>query len=189
MARTKQRQASEVPQEMAGFQALRITIIHYPTFRPGVRFLRHWAHISSGRFLVESSRRCTMATLFEPTVVKPRDSGFVLHMPGHLKLTEDNFFHLCGANRACGSSVPPRETQSSCHRRGWMPLNGMELGGRSDRTRATLPNGAVRSPDASWILKTRLTEVRHGAVKLNDFWASRRDNWLGLQSRDSGKLM
>src|SRR5690348_4751962 len=109
-----------------------------------------------------------MSTLVNPIVDV---SGFVLHMPDRLRMSEDDFFEFCGANRdlriertAKGDILimPPAgiETGDSnaeiiTQVRIWAKRDGT---GRAvdSNTGFTLPNGAVRSPEAAWILKTRL---------------------------------
>ena len=112
-----------------------------------------------------------MATFLEPLVLKPGQAGVVLHIPDQLKLSEDEFFDLCAVNRdlriertAHGDLIimPPTALDTGDSNCGvssqlwvWAKRDGT---GRAfdSSTGFTLPNGAVRSPDASWILNTRL---------------------------------
>jgi len=99
------------------------------------------------------------------------DGRFVLHLHPVIEMTDDQFFEFCQANdelqieRTSSGDIVilPPEGGGSGYR-------GSELGGqlrnwaRRDRTGVafgssagfTLPNGAMRSPDAAWVRKDRL---------------------------------
>ena len=112
-----------------------------------------------------------MATLVGPIIGA---SGLVLHMPDRLRMSEDDFFDFCGANpelwierTAEGDIIimPPAGAETSesnaginYHLRHWARKD--RTGRVFDATAGfTLPNGAVRSPDAAWILKTRWNQL------------------------------
>ena len=98
----------------------------------------------------------------------------VLHLRPAIDMTEDQFFDFCQANRdlrlertSSGDIVimPPEGWGSG--RRGLRLAVQLEIWAKRDRTGVavgsstgfTLPNGAVRSPDAAWVRKERLRSL------------------------------
>jgi Uma2 family endonuclease len=94
----------------------------------------------------------------------------IVHLSPVLELTEDQFFDLAQLNRdlrierdAQGELIMPptggetgkRNTEITIQLGLWTRQNGTGTSFGSS-TGFTLPNGAVRSPDASWVEKTRL---------------------------------
>ena len=111
----------------------------------------------------------------EPDPVTPEPYGpMVLRLPPDVKLTEEQFLELCGLNdelrieinaRGDLELMPP--TSGNTSRRNSNLSIDLGNWARADGTGVTfdssggftLPNGAVRSPDASWVLKSRLSEL------------------------------
>lgn len=109
-----------------------------------------------------------------PAVPEITESYLTLHFPDRLRMSEDEFFEFCGANpevrfeRSAGGDIlilalVGGETSISmadvtCQLVTWAKADGT---GRAFGSSAgfTLPNKAVRSPNASWILKTRLQQL------------------------------
>jgi len=98
----------------------------------------------------------------------------VLHWPPSLRLEEDQFFNFCQANRELRIE---RTAEGDCE---IMTPTGWETGrlnlivaaqlyywaeqegsgiATDSSTGFILPNGAVRSPDAAWVKKSRLAHV------------------------------
>ena len=98
-------------------------------------------------------------------------NALVLHWPPSLRLAEDQFFDFCQANRELRIE---RTQEGDCE---IMAPTGGETGGRNlvllgqlhiwterdgsgvafdSSTGFILPNGAIRSPDVSWVKKSRL---------------------------------
>jgi Uma2 family endonuclease len=108
-----------------------------------------------------------MATLVSPIA---GESGFVLRMPDHLRMSEDDFFDFCAANRdlriertaegdilimpPAGGETGDANAEITTQLRIWAKRDRTGRTFDSD-TGFTLPNGAMRAPDACWILKTR----------------------------------
>jgi Uma2 family endonuclease len=108
-----------------------------------------------------------MATTLSPVV---SSSHFVLHVPDSLRMTDDQLLEFCAVNSelriertAEGDLIimPPAGGETgranidiSFQLRLWTKRDGTGYAFDSN-TGFTLPNGAMRSPDASWILKTR----------------------------------
>ena len=101
-------------------------------------------------------------------------NAVVLHWPPSLRLEEDQFFEFCQANRELRIE---RSAEGDCE---IMPPTGGATGWRNSRlvTQLTLwadlegsgvvfdssagfvlPNGAMRSPDAAWVRKSRLMHL------------------------------
>src|ERR1700676_1803239 len=101
-----------------------------------------------------------MSTLVSPLV---DISGFVLHMPDHLRMSEDDFFDFCAANRdlriertaegdilimpPTGIETGDSNSEINYQLRHWAKRDGTGRAFDCD-TGFTLPNGAVRAPDA-----------------------------------------
>ena len=107
--------------------------------------------------------------------VNPEPYGpIVLRLPPELKLTKDQFLELCGLNdelrieiNARGelelmaptfNDTSNRNNRVSAHLFMWAETDGTGLAFESNAG-FTLPNGALRSPDASWVLKSRLADL------------------------------
>jgi Uma2 family endonuclease len=111
----------------------------------------------------------------EPGPVTPEPYGpIVLRLPPEWKLTEDLMLELCGLNDELRIEVNARgelELMAPTHTDTGNRNNGISaylyIWAESDNTGLTfdsssgftLPNGALRSPDASWVLKSRLAEL------------------------------
>lgn len=114
------------------------------------------------------------AVLEKPVINEFGVSRFVLQFDPFLKMTDDQFFDFCQANRDV------RIERNSQREIIVMPLTGWETSdknaeiimqlriwakkdGRGKSTDSSggyvLPNGAVMSPDASWILNERLEKI------------------------------
>ena len=122
--------------------------------------------------------------------VKPQDAGqvpaetvgpeplgpTVLKLSPVLELTDDQLLRLCSLNDALRIELnakgeleilPPANPHTSIQNASL--TSGLVVWARADGTGwgfdatagFTLPNGAVRSPDASWILKERWAELSH----------------------------
>ena len=107
--------------------------------------------------------------------VSPDPYGpIVLRLPPGVKLTEDLFKELCRLNDAIRIEInargelelmPPTFNDTSNRNNGvsaylymWAEADNTGLAFDSNAG-FTLPNGALRSPDASWVLKSRLAEI------------------------------
>ena len=104
----------------------------------------------------------------------------VLHLPTSLALTDDQFFELCQANqemrleRTAGGDIlfmAPAGGEASSHnmqlsiRLGvWANQDGTGIAFDSSGG-FILPNGAILSPDAAWVLKSRLRKLKPGQKK------------------------
>jgi len=98
-------------------------------------------------------------------------NALVLHWPPSLRLGEDQFFDFCQANRELriertaegdceimtptGGATSWRNSKLVTQLTIWADLDGSGVVFDSS-TGFTLPNGAIRSPDTSWVKKTRL---------------------------------
>ncbi len=98
----------------------------------------------------------------------------VLRLWPALELTEDQFFELCQINRElriernaagellimspAGSSTGNRNSEVNMQLRIWAKQDGTGLAFDSSAG-FTLPNGATRSPDASWIVRSRWEQI------------------------------
>ena len=97
-----------------------------------------------------------------------------LRVPPSIRLDDDLFFALCQANRDCRIErtaegdiqiMPP--TGGLTGKRNCDLVTDVNLWARQDgrglafdsSTGYTLPNGAVRSPDCSWVLRERLARL------------------------------
>ena len=101
------------------------------------------------------------------------DLPLVLRLPPVLVLSEDQFFALCQLNRdlriernavgemllmaPAGGETGDRESEINMQLRLWAKGDGSGTA-FSPSTGFRLPNGAVRSPDASWMLQSRLAQ-------------------------------
>ncbi len=109
-----------------------------------------------------------------PTVTDAPVDGIVLRMRPLLDLTDDQFFAFCRQNpdlrieqTAEGDWVimPPtgggtgrRNNEIARHLGNWAAQDGSGIPFDSS-TGFTLPSGAKRSPDASWVLRSRLAPL------------------------------
>ena len=110
-----------------------------------------------------------------PDPVSPEPCGpIVLRLPPEWKLTEDQFLELCGLNDELRIEINSRgelelmaptfnytsnrNNRISAYLFIWAEADGTGLAFESSAG-FTLPNGALRSPDASWVLKSRLAEL------------------------------
>ncbi|HEY0657409.1 MAG TPA: Uma2 family endonuclease [Pyrinomonadaceae bacterium] len=114
------------------------------------------------------------AVLEKPVINEYGISRFVLQFSPFLKMTDDQFFEFCQANRdvriernADGEIIimPPtgwetgdKNAEITTQLRNWTKKDGH---GKSADSSAgyKMPNGAVMSPDASWILNERLEKI------------------------------
>jgi Uma2 family endonuclease len=99
---------------------------------------------------------------------------FVLRMPKGVHLTGEQFYDLCQANRdlhlECDSSgniivmsptggrTGSRNAALTAQLWTWARTDGSGVAFDSD-TGFSLPNGSTRSPDAAWILRSRVKEI------------------------------
>lgn len=101
-------------------------------------------------------------------------NSLVLHWPPSLQLLNDQFFEFCQANKELRIE---RTAQGDCEimaptggETGWRNLSlaaQLYLWAEQDgsgvafdsSTGYTLPNGAIRSPDVSWVKRTRLATL------------------------------
>ena len=107
--------------------------------------------------------------------VSPEPYGpIVLRLPPDVKFTEEQFQELCGLNdelrieiNARGElelmaptfgSTGNRNIRISARLQVWAEADEAGLAYESN-TGFTLPNGTLRSPDAAWVLKSRLVEL------------------------------
>ena len=112
--------------------------------------------------------------------VTPEPYGpIVLRLPPDVKLTEDLFKELCSLNDGIRMEINARgelelmaPTSPATGNRNngisaqlyfWAETDSTGLAFDSS-SGFTLPNGAVRSPDASWVLKSRLAELPEGEL-------------------------
>jgi Uma2 family endonuclease len=114
------------------------------------------------------------AVLEKPVINEYGISRFVLQFSPFLKMTDENFFEFCQANRdlriernAEGEIIimPPtgwetgdKNAEITARLRIWTKKDGR---GKSADSSAgyKMPNGAIMSPDASWILNERLEKI------------------------------
>jgi Uma2 family endonuclease len=114
--------------------------------------------------------------ILEPPLTETHPSFYrvTLHLRPAVELTEDQFFHLCRINRdlrlertAEGDIIvmPPtgfitggRNAEIARQFSNWAKQDGSGVASDSS-TGFKLPNGADRSPDAAWVLRTRLAEL------------------------------
>jgi Uma2 family endonuclease len=114
------------------------------------------------------------AVLEKPVINEYGISRFVLQFSPFLKMTDENFFEFCQANRdlriernAEGEIIimPPtgwetgdKNAEITAQLRIWTKKDGR---GKSADSSAgyKMPNGAIMSPDASWILNERLEKI------------------------------
>lgn len=105
---------------------------------------------------------------------KSQLTSVVLHWPPSLNLINEQFFDFCQANKElriersalgdCEIMVPTggktgrRNLSMVAQLYNWAEQEGSGLAFDSS-TGFTLPNGAIRSPDASWVKKSRLSAL------------------------------
>ena len=111
----------------------------------------------------------------EPDPVTPEPYGpIVLRLPPDVKFTDEQFLEFCGLNdelrieinaRGELELMPPtfndtsnRNNGISAHLYIWAETDNTGLAFESNAG-FKLTNGALRSPDASWVLKSRLAEL------------------------------
>lgn len=107
---------------------------------------------------------------------QPRIEGppLVLHVPSWIDMTADQFFDLCQSNRelrlertAKGEVLIMSPTGGRTSQRNAELVTQLRTWARGSRSGAvfdssggfTLPNGAIRSPDAAWVALTRLAAL------------------------------
>lgn len=114
------------------------------------------------------------AVLEKPVIDEFGISRFVLQFSPFLKMTDEQFFEFCQANRdvrierssrgeviimpPTGWETGDRNAEITAQLRNWTKQDGR---GKSADSSAgyKMPNGAIMSPDASWILKKRLEKI------------------------------
>ncbi len=114
------------------------------------------------------------AVLEKPVINEFGISRFVLQFDPFFKMTDEQFFEFCQSNRdvriersSQGAVIimPPtgwetgdKNAEITTQLRNWAKKDGR---GKSADSSAgyKMPNGAIMSPDASWILKERLEKV------------------------------
>jgi len=117
----------------------------------------------------------TQAILEQPlTEPRKNESLWKLHLRPAVELTDDQYFALCAINSELrlertaegdliimpptGAETGNRNFEISRQFGNWTKQNGNGAAFDSS-TGYKLPNGADRSPDASWVLRTRLAEL------------------------------
>ena len=120
-----------------------------------------------------------MDTAIRPTrvPVPATGSALLLRFPPPLRLSDDRFYEFCRLNRElriertvegelsimapAGGESSNRNAEITFQLRRWAKLDG--TGTTFDSSGGfRLPNGAVRSPDASWIANARLATLSDG---------------------------
>jgi Uma2 family endonuclease len=114
------------------------------------------------------------AVLEKPVINEYGISRFVLQFSPFLKMTDENFFEFCQANRdlriernaegeiiimlPTGWETGDKNAEITARLRIWTKKDGR---GKSADSSAgyKMPNGAIMSPDASWILNERLEKI------------------------------
>ena len=112
----------------------------------------------------------------EPVSPEPNGPIVLRLLPGW-KLTEDQFLELCGLNDELRIEINARgelelmaptfsitgssNSDLNADLNVWARADGRGVTFDSN-VGFTLPNGALRSPDASWVLKSRLAEIPEG---------------------------
>ena len=115
-----------------------------------------------------------MSTLIQEPELATGTSPIVIHMQPVLNLSEDEFFHFCQINRELriernaqgeliimsptGGESGDQDSEINMQLRNWSKRNGTGTT-FSSSTGFRLPNGSVRSPDASWISYARLNTL------------------------------
>jgi Uma2 family endonuclease len=118
-----------------------------------------------------------MSTMTLPELVAEKEayySGLHVQMLPAIPMTQEQFFELCQQNRdlrlertsqgelvimaPSGGGSGKRNLSVGAHLYNWSESDGTGEAYDSS-TGIILPNGAIRSPDASWILKTRLATL------------------------------
>jgi Uma2 family endonuclease len=98
----------------------------------------------------------------------------VLHVPAWIDMTADQFFDFCQSNRELriertakgdvlimsptGGESGARNAELVMQLRQWAKANATGVAFDSS-TGFTLPNGAIRSPDAAWVRRSRLLRL------------------------------
>jgi Uma2 family endonuclease len=111
--------------------------------------------------------------LLEPPSVEPAqpDATVILHLRPAVELTDDEFFALCAINRdlrlertaegdiiimpPTGGATGYRNADITSQFGNWVKRDGTGVAFGSS-TGFKLPNGAERSPDEAWVLRSRL---------------------------------
>lgn len=114
--------------------------------------------------------------IIEPPVIEPpkRESSVTVHLRPAVELTDEQFFDLCQINRdlrlertaegdlivmpPTGGETGNRNADITRQVGNWTKTDGRGAAFDSS-TGFKLPNGAERSPDAAWVLRTRLAEL------------------------------
>jgi Uma2 family endonuclease len=114
------------------------------------------------------------AVLEKPVINEYGISRFVLQFSPFLKMTDENFFEFCQANRdlriernaegeiiimpLTGWETGDKNAEITAQLRIWTKKDGR---GKSADSSAgyKMPNGAIMSPDALWILNERLEKI------------------------------
>lgn len=116
----------------------------------------------------------TQAILERPLAEpRPSESLWTLHLRPAVELTDDQFFALCGINSELrlertaegdliimpltGAETGARNSDITAQVRNWAKADGRGAAFDSS-TGFKLPSGANRSPDAAWVLHSRLAQ-------------------------------
>jgi Uma2 family endonuclease len=109
-----------------------------------------------------------------PAVDAPSPFPLVLHLPDNLSMDEEQFLALCAQNDdlrfersaegdliimpPAGEDTPIKNAELNYQLTHWTKQDGT---GRSFDSSSgfTLPNGAIRGPDAAWVLRERLAAL------------------------------
>jgi Uma2 family endonuclease len=114
------------------------------------------------------------AVVEKPTINEYGISRFVLQFNPFFKMTDEQFFEFCQANRdvriernsqgeiiimpPTGWETSDKNSEINFQLRLWAKTNGQGKVAESSGG-YKMPNGAVVSPDASWITKERLEKI------------------------------
>lgn len=115
-----------------------------------------------------------MTTLLIATAPEPERTEVAVKLPEWVNLSENDFFELCRLNRdlriernatgeilvmsPTGGETGSRSSEINMQLRLWAKRNGTGVAFDSS-TGFKLPDGAERSPDAAWVLRTRLARL------------------------------
>jgi len=134
---------------------------HLPDYGGSIRYMATTTRIATTR-------------LNKDTLADLDHLPLILHLRPVVNMTEDQFFKFCQINKdlrmertAQGELIlmPPeggetgaRDAQITMQLTSWAMRDGTGVAFGSS-TGFRLPNGAVRSPDAAWVLKSRLAKL------------------------------